>query len=186
MPTSVPKPGPTTIIRQPTATKLPKKDGSEIVNFRPVLRSRVTLANRRLQPLGHLTANAKYTGNPGSWLLPFLFGEATVFHSGAIARFDWKIAGFRNDRPTNSGRTREKQRSRGDLPLARVMRCCGFPVCRRTATTSTSTLITRRSGAAARAEQARPSCAEGKVRDLGRQIVDLSTAIDTSGRPRLF
>jgi hypothetical protein len=37
------------------------RNGPEIVNFRPVLDSRATLANRRLQPLGHLTADCKYT-----------------------------------------------------------------------------------------------------------------------------
>jgi hypothetical protein len=31
------------------------KNGPEIVNFRPALWSLATLANRRLQPLGHLT-----------------------------------------------------------------------------------------------------------------------------------
>ena len=56
MPNTVPERGPRTINRQPTSTKLPKENGPEIVNFRPVLESRATLANRRLQPLGHLTA----------------------------------------------------------------------------------------------------------------------------------
>jgi hypothetical protein len=37
VPESVPKRGPATIIRQPTPTKNPKKNGPEIVNFRPVL-----------------------------------------------------------------------------------------------------------------------------------------------------
>jgi hypothetical protein len=37
VPTSVPKRGPRTIIRQPTPTKFPIKNGPEIVNFRPVL-----------------------------------------------------------------------------------------------------------------------------------------------------
>jgi hypothetical protein len=53
---SVPKRGPKTIIRQPTPTKRPIKNGPEIDDFRPVLESRATLANRRLRPLGHLTA----------------------------------------------------------------------------------------------------------------------------------
>jgi hypothetical protein len=34
-----------------------KKNGPEIVNFRPVLESPLALANRRLRPLGHLTAD---------------------------------------------------------------------------------------------------------------------------------
>jgi hypothetical protein len=37
VPRSVPKRGPTTILRQPTPTKLPIKNGPETVNFRPVL-----------------------------------------------------------------------------------------------------------------------------------------------------
>jgi hypothetical protein len=37
VPKSVPKRGPRTIIRQPTPTKRPIKNGPEIVNFRPVL-----------------------------------------------------------------------------------------------------------------------------------------------------
>src|SRR2546425_6975041 len=37
VPSSVPKRGPRTIIRQPTPTKVPIKNGPEIVNFRPVL-----------------------------------------------------------------------------------------------------------------------------------------------------
>jgi hypothetical protein len=48
-----------------------EKNGPEIVNFRPVLESPATLANRRLQPLGHLTAlrtlsirEASSCGNP--------------------------------------------------------------------------------------------------------------------------
>jgi hypothetical protein len=36
-PKSVPKRGPPTIIRQPTPTNKPTKNGPEIVNFRPVL-----------------------------------------------------------------------------------------------------------------------------------------------------
>src|SRR4029453_13658541 len=55
VPKSVPKRLPRTIIRQPTPTKRPKKNGPEIINFRPVLGSPLALANRRLQPLGHLT-----------------------------------------------------------------------------------------------------------------------------------
>jgi hypothetical protein len=37
VPTSVPKRGPRTIIRQPTPTKVRIKNGPEIVDFRPVL-----------------------------------------------------------------------------------------------------------------------------------------------------
>jgi hypothetical protein len=36
--------------------KVPIKTGPEIVDFRPVPYSLAALANRRLQPLGHLTA----------------------------------------------------------------------------------------------------------------------------------
>jgi len=58
---SVPKRGPATIIRQPTPTKFAIKNGPEIIDFRPVLEFPAALANRRLQPLGHLTANVKCT-----------------------------------------------------------------------------------------------------------------------------
>ena len=58
VPTSVPERAPRTIIRQPTPSKRPIKNGPEIVGFRPVLSSPAALANRRLQPLGHLTADA--------------------------------------------------------------------------------------------------------------------------------
>jgi len=37
VPGSVPKPDPRTIVRQPTPTKTPIKNGPEIVDFRPVL-----------------------------------------------------------------------------------------------------------------------------------------------------
>ena len=57
VPTSVPKRGPRTIIRQPTPTNRPIKNGPEIDDFRPVLRFPAALANRRLQPLGHLTVS---------------------------------------------------------------------------------------------------------------------------------
>jgi hypothetical protein len=61
VPVSVPKRGPTPIPRHPTPAKRPMKNGPEIVDFRPVLCVVVALANRRLQPLGHLTAALKYT-----------------------------------------------------------------------------------------------------------------------------
>ena len=63
VPVSVPKPGPRTISRQPTSTKLPTKNGPEIIDFRPVLRFSVALANHRLQPLGPLTAARKLSIN---------------------------------------------------------------------------------------------------------------------------
>ncbi len=55
VPTSVPKRGPMTIMRQPTPTKVPIKNGPEIINFGPVLGSPAALANRRFRPLSHLT-----------------------------------------------------------------------------------------------------------------------------------
>jgi hypothetical protein len=61
--TSVPKRGPWTIIRQPTSAKFPMKNGPEIVDFRPVLEFSAALANRRLQPLGHLTLRPTPTLN---------------------------------------------------------------------------------------------------------------------------
>ena len=54
---SVPERGPRTILRQQTPTKFPLKNGPEIIDFRPVLGFPAALANRRLQPLGHLTAH---------------------------------------------------------------------------------------------------------------------------------
>jgi hypothetical protein len=55
VPKSVPKRGPKPVIRQPTPTTNPIKNGPEIVDFRPVLRLLAALANRRLRPLGHVT-----------------------------------------------------------------------------------------------------------------------------------
>jgi hypothetical protein len=57
VPISVPKRDPITIIPHPTPTTNSIKNGPEIVNFRPVLLSLAALANRRLQPLGHLTVS---------------------------------------------------------------------------------------------------------------------------------
>jgi hypothetical protein len=45
-----------TINRQPTPTKPPMQNRPDIIDFRPVLELLAALANRRLQPLGHLTA----------------------------------------------------------------------------------------------------------------------------------
>jgi hypothetical protein len=59
VPTSVPKRGRRPIIRQPTPTKVPTKNGPKSRRFRPVLQSLAALANRRLQPLGHHTADGK-------------------------------------------------------------------------------------------------------------------------------
>ena len=56
-PPSVPKRRPRIINPQPTPTKVPIKNGPEIIDFRPVLEFPAALANRRLQPLGHLTAD---------------------------------------------------------------------------------------------------------------------------------
>jgi hypothetical protein len=56
VPESVPGRGPTPVRQHPTATKFVRKNRPEIRRFRPVLRALVTLANRRLQPLGHFTA----------------------------------------------------------------------------------------------------------------------------------
>jgi hypothetical protein len=53
---SVPKRRPRTVSRDPTPTKVSIKNGPEIIDFRPVLGFLAALANRRLQPLGHLTA----------------------------------------------------------------------------------------------------------------------------------
>ena len=47
--------------RQPTPPKFVRKYRPEIRDSRPVFESSSVLANRRLQPLGHLTADAKCT-----------------------------------------------------------------------------------------------------------------------------
>jgi len=59
VPKSVPKRGPMTIIRQPTATKFPTKKGRNLEDSSPFCDSPAALANRRLQPLGHLTAEVQ-------------------------------------------------------------------------------------------------------------------------------
>jgi hypothetical protein len=59
VPTNVPKRGPRTIIKQPTPTNDPIKNGPKIIDFRPVLGFPIALTNRRIRPLGHLTARAK-------------------------------------------------------------------------------------------------------------------------------
>ncbi len=50
------------------------------------------LANRRLQPLGHLTAGAKCTWNQHLADPHFTLAEAAVFQTVAFVRFDRKIA----------------------------------------------------------------------------------------------
>jgi len=45
------------VILHLTATKVGKGNGPEIIDLRPVLQLSAALANRRLQPLGHLTAH---------------------------------------------------------------------------------------------------------------------------------
>jgi len=57
VPAGVPKRGPRTVILEPTPTNVPIKNGPEIIDFRPVLEFPAALANRRRQPLGHLTAD---------------------------------------------------------------------------------------------------------------------------------
>jgi hypothetical protein len=49
------KRGPTTVNSDPTPTNDRRKNEPEIFDFLPVLRPSTTSANRRLQPLGHLT-----------------------------------------------------------------------------------------------------------------------------------
>ena len=50
------------------------------------------LANRRLQPIGHLTADAKCYVKSGLACSHFSSGEAAVFQTGAFIKFDGKIA----------------------------------------------------------------------------------------------
>jgi len=55
VPVSVPERGPKPVIRQSTTTTKSIHNGPEIIDFRPVLESPATLANRRFRPLSHLT-----------------------------------------------------------------------------------------------------------------------------------
>jgi hypothetical protein len=87
VPAGVPKLGPTTVKRQPTPTNDPIKNGPEIVNFRPVLGSWATLANRRLQPLGHLTADVKVYVKSGLTGSLFSVAKAAVFRTAVNAGF---------------------------------------------------------------------------------------------------
>jgi hypothetical protein len=48
------------------------------------------LANRRLQPLGHLTAEAKYTARKNLRDCDFLAFPTTAFQTVAFITFDWK------------------------------------------------------------------------------------------------
>jgi hypothetical protein len=64
---------------QPTPTNIPIRNGPEIVDFRPVLGFLAALANRRLRPLGHLTAEAKYKRRRHLHATNFTSVEATVF-----------------------------------------------------------------------------------------------------------
>ena len=56
---NVPRRGPILVQTQPTPTSYVRRSRPEIVDLRPDLESLFTLANRRLQPLGHLTATRK-------------------------------------------------------------------------------------------------------------------------------
>jgi hypothetical protein len=53
------------------------KNGPEIIDFRPILESRATVANRRLQPLGHLTdpVSIRPTMSCGKEIVPAIVPE---------------------------------------------------------------------------------------------------------------
>jgi dipeptidyl aminopeptidase/acylaminoacyl peptidase len=57
VPKSVPRRGQIPVQAHPTPTSYVRRNRPEIVDLRPDLESLTTLANRRLQPLGHLTAH---------------------------------------------------------------------------------------------------------------------------------
>jgi hypothetical protein len=57
VPKNVPGRGPILVQTQPTPTSYVRRSRPKIVDLRPDLESLFTLANRRLQPLGHLTAH---------------------------------------------------------------------------------------------------------------------------------
>src|SRR5262245_26540317 len=101
VPKSVPKRGPHPLIRQPTLTTNPIKNGPKIVNFRTVFRFLVALANRRLQPLGHLTVDSKYAMRKHLPDRVFVELHTTVFQTVAFVKFGRKPASVRTpDSPT--------------------------------------------------------------------------------------
>jgi hypothetical protein len=139
VPASVPKLEPRTINRQP-ANKEPTKNGPEIVNFKPVLESQATLANRRLQPLGRLTANAKCNGKQhfaGRNFASQPLARATVVRTVASAEkvltadrpflspaYCWRVAPpFERNRRTRSGPG--SGGSPDSSPLNASQRTCG-------------------------------------------------------------
>ena len=84
MPVSVPNLGPRTVKRQPTPTNESIKNGPEIVNFRPVLESRATLANRR-----HFTQLTRHRERPS---LAVLVGSPPTPRSTQLAnRHDGRL-----------------------------------------------------------------------------------------------
>jgi hypothetical protein len=109
----VPERGPKLVIRQPTPTMKPIKNGPEILNFRPVLRFLAALANRRLQPLGHLTAEAKYTAHKDLRDCDFLAFPSTVFKPPPSSDSTRKSGGFRNDCRRIVGTLAEMHRESG-------------------------------------------------------------------------
>ena len=80
--------------RQPSSYA---KTGRKPCDFRPVSAVPLALANRRLQPLGHLTADCKYTPRKHFARLHFSCVKATVFQTVALVKLGRKIGGFRYD-----------------------------------------------------------------------------------------
>jgi hypothetical protein len=119
-----------TVHQHPAATKLVHKNRPEIRKFRPVLRARVALANGRLQPLGHLTADSKCTWNQHFRDPVFLSLPTTVFQTVAFVKFDRKIACFTMSDPQSFGHTREEALTIRGALVARVMRRFSFEECR--------------------------------------------------------
>jgi hypothetical protein len=68
------------------------------------------LANRRLQPLGHLTANCKYTARKHLPDRTFLTLPTTGFQTAAFIEFDRKKGAHFAVRDEPSGHTRGRHR----------------------------------------------------------------------------
>jgi hypothetical protein len=86
------RPLPKTDPPPPNANHETITNGPEIVDFTPILEFVAALANRRLRPRGHLTADAKCTCNQHLPDPTFSFEPTTVFRTVAFVKFDRKIA----------------------------------------------------------------------------------------------
>ena len=88
VPETVPELGQITIHQHPTSTKFVRKNRPEIRDSRPVSRSLVALANRRLQPLGHLTAARNLSIRHASTYAERVRLPAVAEHPNGMVRVD--------------------------------------------------------------------------------------------------